>query len=235
MRNGVLLVLLCAGMAVAQDSGQKQDGDQKLIPREATPDSPKENVIVVPAGTKVPLVLRQAIWTKNAREGDSVYAQTNFPVVVNDTVIIPAGTYVQGRITRVQRPGKVKGKAELLVNFTSMVFSSGYTVLLPGAVDKAPDLDANIQGQEGTLQGQGSKGKDAGTIASTAGTGAAIGGLATQSGKGVALGSGAGALVGLATVLFTRGPDIKIENGTALEMVLERAVTVDRSRTIAKN
>lgn len=229
MRKGCLVVLLCAGIAVAQDSGRK------LIPREAPPDAPKESVVVVPAGTKVPLVLRQAIWTKNAREGDSVYAQTNFPVVVNDTIAIPPGTYVQGRITRVQRPGKVKGKAELLVNFTSMIFPSGYTVLLPGAVDKAPDVDANIQGQEGTLQGQGSKGKDAGTIASSAGTGAAIGAIAAQSGKGAAIGGGAGALVGLATVLFTRGPDIKIESGSALEMVLERAVTVDKTRTVAKN
>jgi len=30
--------------------------------------------------------------------------------------------------------------------------------------------------------------------------------------------------------LFTRGPDMKIENGTTVDMVLERPVTIDRSR-----
>ena len=226
MLKGVLVVLLWAGAAIAQDSG-------KLIKRDSTADVSRENALIVPAGTKVPLTLRQAIWTKNAREGDSVYAQTSFPVVINEVVLIPPGTYVQGKISRVVRPGRVKGKAEVQVNFTSLIFPNGYTVLLPGALDKAPDVDANVKGQEGTLQGQGTKGKDAATVATTAGTGAAIG--AIRSGKGAAIGGGAGALVGLATVLFTRGPDIKIENGSSLEMVLERAVTIDRSRTMSKN
>ncbi len=229
MRKGCFVVLLCAGMAIAQDNGGK-----KLITPDRTPEgTAKENMLVVPAGTKVPLTLRQAIWTKNAREGDSVYAQTSFPVVINDVMLIPPGTYVQGKISRVQRPGRVKGKAEVQVNFTSMIFPNGYTVLLPGALDKAPDVDANVKGQEGTLQGQGQKGKDAGTVATTAGTGAAIGAVAAQSGKGALVGGGAGALVGLATVLFTRGPDIKIENGSALEMILERDVLIDKARTAA--
>lgn len=228
MRKGFFALLLCAGLAMAQDDGRK------LIAPDRTSEPAKENVLVIPAGTKVPLTLRQAIWTKNAREGDSVYAQTSFPVVINEVIAIPAGTYVQGKISRVQRPGKVKGKAEVQVNFTSMIFPSGYTVLLPGALDKAPDVDANVKGQEGTLQGQGGKGKDAATIASTAGTGAVIGGLANE-GKGAAIGGAAGGLVGLAAVLFSRGPEIKIENGASLEMILERAVTVDRNRIRATN
>jgi type IV secretion system protein VirB10 len=228
MRKGLFVLLLCAISVMAQDNGQRQ----KLVTPE--PVAP-ENMLVIPAGTKVPLTLRHAIWTKNAREGDSVYAQTSLPVVINEVIAIPPGTYVQGKISRIVRPGRIKGKAEVQVNFTSMIFPSGYTVLLPGALDKAPDVDANVKGEEGTLQGQGSKGKDAGTIASTAGTGAAIGAIAGQSGKGAAIGGGAGALVGLASVLFTRGPDIKIENGAGLEMILERPVTIDRSRAIARN
>lgn len=226
MRNAILALLLCTGLAIAQDDGRK------LIAPDRTSEPAKENMLVIPAGTKVPLTLRQGIWTKNAREGDSVYAQTSFPVVINEVIAIPAGTYVQGKISRVQRPGKVKGKAEVQVNFTSMIFPSGYTVMLPGALDKAPDVDANVKGEEGTLQGQGGKGKDAATIASTAGTGAMIGGLANE-GKGAAIGGAAGGIVGLAAILFSRGPDIKIENGSALEMILERAVTVDRSRVRA--
>jgi type IV secretion system protein VirB10 len=226
MRRVFLILLLCAGFAAAQEKSGN------LISPDRSSDVSKENVLVIPAGTKVPLVLRQAIWTKNAREGDSVYAQTNFPVVIDGVMAIPPGTYVQGKITRVQRPGRVKGKAEVQVNFTSMIFPNGYTVMLPGALDKAPDVDANIKGKEGTVEGQGSKGKDVGTVASNAGTGAAIGGLATQSGKGAAIGGVGGLAVGLATVLLTRGPDIKMENGSALEMVLEREISLDKTRAV---
>ena len=64
--------------------------------------------MVIPAGTRVPLSLAQAISTKNAREGDPVYAQTTFPFVLNERILIPAGTYIQGKITHVERAGRSK-------------------------------------------------------------------------------------------------------------------------------
>ncbi len=230
MRNALIAVLLFSGLALAQDSDRKlidQNGEVKQVSR--------ENLVTIPAGTKVLLILKQSIWTKNAKENDPVYAATNFPVVVDGQTVIPVGTYVQGKITQVKRPGKVKGKAELLVHFTSMIYPSGYTVLLPGALDSAPDVDGKITGKEGNVEGPGSKGRDAGTIASNAGTGAMIGAIASRSGKGAGIGGAAGAAVGLASVLFTRGPDLKIENGTSIDMVLERPVTVDRTRIRVNN
>jgi hypothetical protein len=192
--------------------------------------------LTLPSGTKVPLVLKHAITTKTAKEGDAIYAETNFPVVQDGRIAIPPGTYVQGVISRITRPGRVKGRAELLVHFTSMIFPSGYTVLLPGAVDNVPGQEnQTVKDKEGTVGGGGAKGKDAGTIATNAGTGAAIGALATRSGSGTAIGGAAGLAVGLATVLFTRGPDVRLESGTTVEMVLERAVTIDRSRSGLRN
>jgi type IV secretion system protein VirB10 len=230
MRNALIAVLLFSGLAFAQNSDRKlidPNGDVKTV----TPG----NTMTIPAGTKILLVLKQSIWTKNAKENDPVYAATNFPVVVDGQTVVPVGTYVQGVITRIQRPGRVKGRAQLLVNFTSMIYPSGYTVLLPGSLDSAPDVDGKIKDKEGNVEGPGSKGKDAGTIASDAGTGAAIGALAGRSVKGAGIGGAAGAAVGLASVLFTRGPDLKIDNGTSIDMVLERPVTVDRSRIHVNN
>src|ERR1700758_3050806 len=62
----------------------------------------------IPAGTKVPLALKQAISTKTAKEGDAVYCETTFPVVQDGHMLIPAGTYVQGKISHIQRAGRVK-------------------------------------------------------------------------------------------------------------------------------
>ena len=180
------------------------------------------------------MVLKHAISTKNARENDNVYAETNFPVIINGKVAIPPGTYVQGVITRSKRPGRVKGKGELLVHFNSLIFPNGYTLLLPGALDNVPGENVKMKGPEGTVEGPGSKGKDVGTVVKTTGAGAGIGGLATQSARGVGIGAGAGAVAGLGAVLLTRGPDLTLAKGTTLEMVLERSLVIDPTRAARK-
>ena len=48
------------------------------------------DAITIPAGTRIPLGLKQAISTKNAREGDPVYAETTFPFVMNERVAAPS-------------------------------------------------------------------------------------------------------------------------------------------------
>lgn len=189
--------------------------------------------ITVPPGTQIPLVLKQAISTKNAKAGDAVYAETNFPITMNDKVIIPAGTYVQGRIAEVKRAGRVKGKAEILMHFTTLVFPTGYTTMLPGAVENMPGAEStHMKGEEGKVQQDSTKGKDLGTIASTASTGAMIGGLATQSAKGAGIGGLAGAAAGLGYALLTRGPDVMLPVGTSIQMVLQRPLELQEAKLL---
>jgi len=195
-------------------------------PPAASSENSNPELFTVPAGTKIPLTLKQGITTKNAHVGDPVYAITAFPITQNDQIVIPAGTFVQGTIRRVQRPGHVKGRAELLMSFNSLIYPNGYTVVLPGAVHGTPgSQDNDVKGDEGTIQGGSNKGKDAARIAETTIPGAAIGAIAGN-GKGAAIGAGAGAAIGLATVLFTRGPEIQLGVGDSIEMVLERSLTV---------
>lgn len=121
--------------------------------RTAAPAAANPNVITIPAGTKIPLALKQAISTKNAREGDAVYAETAFPFVVDNRVIVPAGSYIQGKISHVERGGRLKGRAEILMHFTSMIYPNGYTVMLPGSVENAPGADnKSVKDSEGTIQ-----------------------------------------------------------------------------------
>ncbi len=176
----------------------------------------------VPSGTKVPLTLAQGITTKTAKEGDPVYARTAFPITQNNRILIPAGTYVQGVVRRVVRPGRVKGRAELQMSFTSMIFPNGYTVLLPATVEGVPGSQSvSTKGPEGTVQEQGTKGKDAATIAKTTAAGTGLGAIA-GGGKGAGIGAASGGALGLATVLLTRGPEIQLDPGASVEMVLER-------------
>jgi type IV secretion system protein VirB10 len=191
---------------------------------------PAVETLTIPAGTKVPVALKHAISTKGTRTGDAVYAETTFPVVANNRVLIPAGTYVQGRISEIQRGGRVKGRAQVLMHFTSLIYPSGYTVILPGAVENAPGLDkTGVKDQEGTLQKDSQTGSKVGTVATTAGTGAVVGGL-SQGGKGALIGAGVGGAVGTAIAMLTRGDDVKMDAGTTLELVVQRDVPLDASR-----
>jgi type IV secretion system protein VirB10 len=191
------------------------------------------NTLTIPAGTKIPLALKQAISTKTAREGDAVYAETAFPYVANDHVIVPTGTYVQGRISHVKRGGRVHGRAEVLIHFTSLIFPNGYTVLLPASVENVPGSDnASMKDKEGTIRADSQTGQKVGTIAQTAGTGAVVGGL-SQGGKGAAIGAGIGGAMGAAIAMLSRGNDVRLEPGTSIEMTIQRDIPLDGTRAAA--
>ena len=226
-----ILILLAGTWAMAQQIEEQSDSARQAGDRTQPAMSVSNGKITVPAGTQIPLRLKQAISTKNAKPGDAVYAETNFPITWNDRVVIPAGTYVQGRISEVKRPGRVKGRAEVLMHFTSLVFPSGYTAVLPGAVENLPGAEnQTVKGEEGTVQQNGSKGKDARTVGEVAATGATIGGLAGQGLKGAAIGGGMGAATGLAIGLLTRGNDIMLPEGTSVQMVLQRPLVLDEQK-----
>jgi len=183
--------------------------------------------LVIPAGTKVPVALKHAISTRATREGDAVYAETTFPVVENGRVLIPAGTYVQGRISHIKQAGRIKGRAEVLMHFTTLIYPSGYTVLLPGAVDNAPGVDkTRVKDNEGTIRADSQKGEKIATAAETAATGTVIG-AASAGGKGALIGAGIGGAVGTAIGMLSRGNDVKLDAGTTIEMVIQRDVPVN--------
>ena len=191
--------------------------------------------LTVPAGTRIPLVLKHAISTKSVRPGDPVYLQTNFPVAQDNRILIPSGTYVQGVVDSVKRAGRVSGRAELLMHFTTLIFPNGYTVTLPGSVEGTPGADnSKVKDKEGTIQADSQKGKDAATIAHTTGAGAAVGALAAG-GKGAGIGAGAGGVLGLATVLLSRGQDVRMEAGSTVEMELQRPLTLEEARVTTTN
>jgi hypothetical protein len=198
-------------------------------PTSTAPAKPASD-LTIPAGTKFPVELKHAISSKGTHEGDGVYAETTFPVVVNGRVMIPAGTYIQGKISHIQRGGRIKGRAEVLMHFTTLIYPSGYTVLLPGSVENAPGVDKTSVGdEEGTIRSDSQTGQKVGTVATTAGTGAVVGGL-SNGGKGALIGAGVGGAVGTAIALLTRGNDVKMDAGTTLEVVIQRDVPLDASR-----
>ncbi len=193
-----------------------------------------KKIYTVPAGTRVLLQLRSGINTKSAKAGDGVYLASVFPVVVGNRVMIPAGVYVQGVVDRVARAGRVKGKSQLDIHFTSMIFPNGSVVEVPGLVDSLPGAKTQQvkENGEGTIEQDADRGRNAAKAAEiaipTGGTVGSIGGLAgghPLAGGIAGLGAGLAA-VGLVS-LFTRGADVNIESGTQVEMSLQRPLLLE--------
>jgi len=241
----LLTLLLIPGIASAQSTDAPATVNSArpaatsapaAAPQTPVPPAPSDpSAITIPSGTKIPLSLKQAISTKNAREGDAVYAETAFPFVVDNHVIVPAGSYIQGTIAHVERAGRVKGRAEILIHFTSIIYPSGYTVMLPGSVENTPGADSNsVKDQEGTIQQDKDTGKKIEDAAKSGTYGGAIGGigggLASGGFNGARIGAGAGAAAGIAWALLKRGSDVRLDVGTSIEMEIQRPITVDASR-----
>jgi hypothetical protein len=241
-----LTVVVVSGMALGQAADTPKPANAPVaapVSQVATPVAPAErppaspddpNSVVIPAGTKIPLSLKQAISTKNAREGDPVYAETAFPFVVNDRMLIPAGTYIQGRIMHTEQAGRSKKRAEILIHFTSMIYPSGYTVMLPGSIDNTPGADdKGVKDSEGTIQADKDTGKRVEDAAKGAAVGGTVGGIAggvAGGYNGARYGGLAGLAGGVAWALLKHGPEVKLEVGTSIEMVIQREVKVDATR-----
>jgi hypothetical protein len=193
--------------------------------------------ILVPAGTRILLQLRSAINTKSAQPGDGVYLSSIFPVVVGDRVVIPAGVYVQGVVDSVVRPGRIRGRAQLNMHFTTIIFPNGSVVEVPGIVNDLPGAqNQKVKGKEGTIEqtGGSNKGRNAAETAEVAvPTGATIGSVGgLGSGHPMAgglEGAGAGLAAAGIVALFTHKADVNIPEGTKVEMVLQRPLLLQPS------
>jgi hypothetical protein len=223
IRAGFIAMGMAAGMAA--------------LAQTTTAPSPAAapQTFTVPAGTKVLLSLKSAINTKTAQQGDGVYLVSSFPVVGASQIMIPVGVYVQGVVDRVVRPGRVKGRAQLDLHFTTMIFPNGQVVEVPGVLNSLPGSDGpKVKGNEGTVEQAGNKGRDVGNILKGAAIGAeggVLGGAVSGDlAKGVGYGSLAGAAAGTIYTLFTRGNDIVIPSGTAVEMVLQRPLVLQQAQ-----
>ena len=183
----------------------------------------------IPKGTHVLLRMMNSISTRTAAEGNQVYLQTVSPVAVNNKIVVPPGTYVQGSVSHSKRSGHVKGRAELGIRLETMTFAEGKIVKIS---PRLSEVDSGESGQkvddkESQVQAAGTRGKDAGQVAILAGTGAAIGALADRSFKGAGIGAGVGTAVGLAKVLLSRGNEVELRQGTTLDVVFDRDVVIE--------
>ena len=171
------------------------------------------NVSYIPADTVMRVELLTNLSTDVTQKGDSFQAR----------VIEPAefqGALIQGHVSRVKRPGKVKGNAELQLNFDQISMGGRWTNF-KAIVIEVEDMNSP-QGvgrvdEEGGVTGKDRTKDDVAKIGASTGVGAIIGAI-LGGGKGAAIGAAIGASVGTGSVLTSSGKDIRLEHGQQLKI-----------------
>jgi hypothetical protein len=194
--------------------------------------TPTIDQLIVPTGTRLPLLLRIGLNTRTAKHGDSVYFETAYPIAVNNRMAIPMGSFVRGEILEAKRPGRIKGRGEFRIALEQMTFPNGYTIELkatPSSVDRNGQEGVD---SEGKIKGPSGAGRDTAMVLAATGGGAYIGTLAGAidsgaPGRGALIGGGIAGLGALIAVLATRGPEAELPRGTVLDVVFDRPLILD--------
>jgi hypothetical protein len=171
---------------------------------------PEYREIVVPTGARLSLELRSAVASDVSQVEDSVRASLREPLMVDGREVLPKGTEVVGSVLEVERAGRVKGRARVAFQFTSFRYDSEAYRFRTETIERI---------------GEATKGEDATKIGVGAGAGAALGAL-LGGGKGAAKGAAIGAAAGTGVVMATRGQDVRLEPGEAIEAHLAAPLPV---------
>ncbi|MCL2878433.1 MAG: hypothetical protein FWF13_06615 [Acidobacteria bacterium] len=184
---------------------------------------------ILPEGTVIPIVLSDYLNTRSSRAGDVFYAETVYPIWIQQTLVVPKGSNISGTVTEVVRPGRIKGKGRLTVRFNDVLLPNGVRHTMSAAFRgiHGPG-EETVDRRSESVEGSGSAGEDVETIIGTASSGAVLGtviGAGQGSmGTGAAIGAGAGVVAGVAQVLFSRGRDLVINPGTRFDLELKQPV-----------
>jgi hypothetical protein len=165
--------------------------------------------VTLPADTKVGIRLASDVSSEASRVEDAVEGEIVDDIVVDDAVVVPAGSRVRGAVLRAEPSGKVKGRASLALRFTQLVLDGATYPISAEFARTAPSAAAS----------------DAKKIGVPAIGGAVIGGIIGGK-KGAAIGAAAGGGAGAAVVLTTPGEPVRLASGTQLSLSLGRPVDV---------
>jgi hypothetical protein len=189
---------------------------------QATPE------VTLPEGTRLTLQLNKNLSTRTNSEGDSFTTVVTTPVNLGNRMIIPKGTVVNCNISRIVRPGKFQGKAQMNLRFQSIDIPGRRQPLDIVATLVKVESQGKIRVRsEGSVEADSSIAKTAGKILAPAGIGAGIGAIA-GGGRGAEIGAGVGAMLGFGgdTLFAPREKDLEIKRGFTLEIELNRPLVI---------
>ena len=176
---------------------------------------------VVPQGTVVLIQLTDRLDTRTVKAADHFHARLAEPLVSADGHTIDAGKKIKGHISAIE-PG---WQTRILLSFDEIETAHGWEPLMATVTGVPGEHGLKQIGEEGEIGRKGmSKEQIAEAVVVGAGEGAADGARAGGK-RGAATGAGSGA-ANSAVSAFESGHDLILDKGTALEIRLDRNLSV---------
>ena len=183
-------------------------------PAPATPAAPPVlTPVTIEPGTVLSVRMIDAINSERNHQGDMFHGTLDSPVMVGETVVIPEGADVTGRVVEVKDAGHFAGKPELALELTNLsVNGRKYTI----RTDQYHEV------------GRSRGSSTAKTVGTGAAIGAIIGGIA-GGGKGAAIGAAAGAGMGGGVQATRKEEQVNIASEALLPFQLQNSLTMTPS------
>jgi type IV secretion system protein VirB10 len=169
------------------------------------------------------LRMNQTITSEKSRLGDRFKATVVTPVYADGVEVVPAGSIIEGRVTR-STPARSRGReGEIGVAFDTLVVPDGKKYQIDGALTELQDEDHGEVDAENEVSGRSSDKRKVTYVGGGAAGGAILGGI-IGGGKGAGIGAAVGAGAGVAGILFTKGNEAQLRSGTELGMTTTRPI-----------
>jgi hypothetical protein len=189
----------------------------------ADTDSAREQKLQLPTGTAVKMRLTEALSTDGNKAGDSFSGRVSEPVMLEGKTVIPVGATIEGHVTRVSSPRRIKGRPEISLHPEAVTFPDG-KMLSMSAVVVDSNMDGTTVNDEGQIKGSGHTRGDLIEMGAGAGGGLTIGALAGGA-KGAFIGAAIGG--GAAMVHWlTKHHSTDLPAGTELVMEISSPMTL---------
>lgn len=175
----------------------------------AQPDS---SIYQLQAGTLIRVRMDNEINSKIAGVNDTFTATLSVPVIVRESVVLPIGTVIEGRITKVRRASYGRKSGSLEVSFQTMRLANGTKQAIEGVLVNQLQAESSPSVSILTVLG-----------------GTALGGIIGAVSKvenGALIGAGVGAGAGTGAAFLRKGKDVKIKTDEEFEIRLTKKVNL---------
>lgn len=171
-----------------------------------------DSVYRLSAGTVMQVQMDNEINSKVAGANDTFTATIAEPVKIRETVVLPIGTVIEGRITKVRRAAVGGQNGILTVSFEILRFENGEKRNIEGVL--AEELKAGSSQTANLL-----------TIAGSTALGGILGAV-SKSSNGTLIGAGIGAGAGTGIAFLRKGKEVGIKADEMFKIELTKDVTL---------
>ena len=187
------------------------------------------NVVMVPAGSSVKVMLTAPISSEFTTAGQTVSMALNDDFYYDNKLIAPAGSTVYGTVIEASKAkrGSINGK--LCIRFTQIYTPYGTQIPISAVIKTNDNTGVLVGGTKLDVTKEYAKDLAAGSAAGAL-SGLVFGALAGGDvGRGAALGTAVGAGGGLVKSVWDKGQDVVIPANAAIELVFTQPITTTAS------